>query len=84
MYILRRYKKLSWWDLVEIIDQVKISEVQESELIELVDELRLRLLESVSEGGSFKVIKKANELKEVILQKKESPSKELISLFDDF
>jgi hypothetical protein len=55
MLLVRRYKKLGWWDLLDQID-LQLKESPEKEVyIEILDELRMRLLESVSEGASFKL-----------------------------
>jgi len=55
MYINRRYKKLSWFDFLDHIeDELKTLPPKES-YIEILDELRMRKIESVSEGGTFKI-----------------------------
>lgn len=58
----RRYKKNDWWDLVTVIEQ----ELERSESLDtyynIVDELKWRIVESISEGGNFKIRNKASEL----------------------
>ena len=58
----RRYRKNDWWDLVTVIEQ----ELERSKKYEtyfyIVDELKWRIVDSLSEGASFKVRKKAKEI----------------------
>lgn len=58
----RRYRKNDWWDLVTVIEQ----ELERSKSYEtyfyIVDELKWRIVDSVSEGANFKIRKKANEI----------------------
>lgn len=58
----RRYRKNDWWDLVAVIEQ----ELEKSQSYEtyfyIADELKWRIIDSLSEGASFKVRKKAKEL----------------------
>jgi len=59
---MRKYKDLAWWDFVDYMEE-KLAEGPEKELyFEFLDELRLRFLESVSEGASYKYQNKAQEL----------------------
>jgi hypothetical protein len=63
MQIIRRYKKLDWWSFVEHIDlALDKDETTQESYIELLDEIRMRLLESVSEGASYKFKKQAQRL----------------------
>lgn len=66
MRIMRKYKNLGWWDFIEYMEE-KLAEHPEKELyFEFLDEIRLRFLESVSEGASFKYQNKAQELVELL------------------
>ncbi len=63
MQIERRYRKLDWWSLIEHIDNAVGEDSSTIETyVEILDELRMRILESVSEGSSFKIKKQANRL----------------------
>ena len=55
MYIERRYKKLPWFDFLDqMADELKELPPKER-YIDFLDELRMRKIESVSEGGTFKL-----------------------------
>ena len=71
MIIVRRYKKLDWWSF---LDQIEIELSRDADVecfIELADELRLRMLECVSEGGLFKLKAPAKNLKKVFDERKD-------------
>tara|TARA_R110000868_G_scaffold258137_2_gene515373 strand:- start:45 stop:299 length:255 start_codon:yes stop_codon:yes gene_type:complete len=60
--IIRRYKKLSWFDFVDIIDQQLALSPGRDIYFELMDELHWRLVESISEGASFKLKAQAQKV----------------------
>ena len=62
MQINRRYKKLLWFDLLDVIKKELSKNPDQVVYLELMDEFRMRLLESVSEGGTFKLKVQAKEL----------------------
>tara|TARA_R110000868_G_scaffold117600_12_gene312426 strand:+ start:38980 stop:39234 length:255 start_codon:yes stop_codon:yes gene_type:complete len=64
MQIIRRYKKLSWFELVDIIDEQLKSAPARDIYFDLMDELHWRLVESISEGGSYKLKAQAQKLVE--------------------
>lgn len=85
----RRYRKNDWWDLVTVIEQ----ELQRSESIDtyyyIADELKWRIVESISEGGNFKIRNKAQELKNKFLKYTQENTvedvarlNELVAIFD--
>jgi hypothetical protein len=55
MHIVRRYKKLDWWDFLTVIDQELEKMPAKETYIDLIDELRMRKIESISEGATFKM-----------------------------
>ncbi|ATH07132.1 hypothetical protein BIY24_04025 [Halobacteriovorax marinus] len=59
----RRYRKNDWWDLVVVIDQVLEKDKSFESFYYIVDELKWRIVDSVSEGGNFKIRSKAKEIK---------------------
>lgn len=61
----RRYRKNDWWDLVTVIQQELERDSSYKTFFNLVDELKWRLVESVSEGGNHKIKVKGQELKEL-------------------
>lgn len=62
MYIERRYKKLLWFELLDQMAE-ELKELPPKErYIDFLDELRMRKLESVSEGGTFKLKAPAKDL----------------------
>ncbi|EQC47360.1 hypothetical protein [Bacteriovorax sp. Seq25_V] len=64
MEIIRKYKRNDWWDLLIVIEQeLERSPVKET-FIDLLDELRWRKVESISEGASFKINAPAKDLLE--------------------
>ncbi|MFG1501213.1 hypothetical protein ABMA70_13485 [Halobacteriovorax sp. XZX-3] len=58
----RRYRKNDWWDLVAVIDQELGRDDGPQTYYYIFDELKWRMVESISEGSTFKIKKKANEL----------------------
>jgi hypothetical protein len=62
MQIIRKYRKLSWFDFLDIIQEELKSNPDKSSYFEYLDELRMRLLESVSEGGSYKLKAPAKDI----------------------
>lgn len=55
MQVIRRYKKLLWFDFLEVMNQQLEEKPDKVIFFELLDELRMRLLESISEGANFKL-----------------------------
>lgn len=69
MLIIRRLKKLSYWDLKEYFENEwkSLAAAKQREFaLEILDEIRLRILESVSEGGTYKLRDLAHEIKETL------------------
>jgi len=64
MLIIRKYKKLQWFDFLDRIEVELAKSPDKKVYFELMDEIRMRLLESVSEGGTFKLKKPTNNLLE--------------------
>lgn len=62
MLIVREYRKLGWWDFLDRIEFELKQQPDKSVYIKFLDELRMRRLESVSEGGSFKLKAPANDI----------------------
>ncbi|MBH48355.1 MAG: hypothetical protein CME71_09330 [Halobacteriovorax sp.] len=62
MQIIRRYKKLSWFEFVDILDEQLKTSPECDVYFELMDELHWRLVESISEGASFKLKAQADKL----------------------
>ncbi|MGI4992091.1 hypothetical protein ACRXCV_05650 [Halobacteriovorax sp. GFR7] len=58
----RRYRKNDWWDLVAVIDQELERDDGPQTYYHILDELKWRMVESISEGSTFKIKKKAAEL----------------------
>lgn len=64
---MRRYHKNDWWDLMIVIEQELERDGSYRTFYNIADELKWRLVESVSEGGNHKIRVKANELREKFL-----------------
>lgn len=62
MQVIRRYKKLPWFDFLEVMNQQLERKPDKTTYFELLDELRMRLLESISEGANFKLKAPASRL----------------------
>ena len=62
MQVIRRYKKLPWFDFLEVMNQQLERKPDKTIYFELLDELRMRLLESISEGANFKLKVPASRL----------------------
>lgn len=61
---MRRYKKNDWWDLMTVIEQELERDKGYKTFLNLADELKWRLVESISEGGNFKIKKRMKELQD--------------------
>ncbi len=64
MLIIRKYRRLQWFDFLEKIESELTVLPQENVYFELLDEIRMRKVESVSEGACFKMKAPAMELLE--------------------
>ncbi|OUR99847.1 hypothetical protein A9Q84_02120 [Halobacteriovorax marinus] len=62
MYLDRIYRKLGWWDFLDRIEFELKESPDKSVYINFLDELRMRRLESVSEGATYKLRAPANDL----------------------
>lgn len=74
MYIERRYSKLPWFDFLDQIEDELKENPPKERYIELLDEFRMRKIESVSEGGTFKLKAPATKLVEKFTQRMEDSS----------
>ena len=55
MNLIRKYKKLGWWDLIERFNYDISNGPTKEIFFDYMDEFHMRKLESVSEGGSYKI-----------------------------
>ncbi len=55
MLIIRRYKKLGWFDLLDKISEELGQNPPKESYFRFLDEFRMRLIESVSEGATYKL-----------------------------
>ncbi len=62
MLIIRKYRKLDWFDFVDTMTRALNKNPGKEIYIEFIDELRMRKLESLSEGATFKMKAKGREL----------------------
>jgi hypothetical protein len=67
MQIIRKYKRLTWFDFLDQIEKELKAGPDKSVYFEFLGELKMRLVESVSEGAAFKM---------------KAPSKELLDKFE--
>lgn len=58
----RRYGKNDWWDLVTVIDQELAKKTDFETYFYIVDELKWRIVDSLSEGANYKIRNKAKEV----------------------
>ena len=75
MMLVRRYKKLGWWDFLDHIESEFKEKPDKSVYIDVLDELRMRLLDSVSEGGTFKLKAPTEKIKNEFVVRMNSDSK---------
>ncbi len=54
MIIIRKYKRIDWFDFIELIEKEFSNQPPKQLYFDFQDELRMRVIESVSEGASFK------------------------------
>jgi|GEM_PF-2469403 len=62
MIIIRKYKKLDWFSFLDQIENTLKTCPDKALYFELQDEIKMRLIESVSEGAAFKFKAQANNL----------------------
>lgn len=55
MLIIRRYKALGWFDLLDKLEEELSKDPPKERYFDFLDEFRMRLIESVSEGASYKL-----------------------------
>ena len=55
MIVIRRFRKLPWFDLLDRIEKDLNEKPDKKIYFEFLDEFRMRLLDSISEGASFKL-----------------------------
>lgn len=60
METIRRYKKLLWFELLDVIESADPSH---EAFVEFIDEFKMRLIESISEGNTFKIKAAAKNLR---------------------
>jgi predicted protein tyrosine phosphatase len=60
---VRRYHKNDWWDLMVVIDQELEKSNTYKTYVNIADELKWRLVDSISEGANHKIKAKMKELK---------------------
>ncbi|MBT3981553.1 MAG: hypothetical protein HOE90_09390 [Bacteriovoracaceae bacterium] len=65
METIRKYRRLSWFDLVDHIESKLAEKPEKLIYIEFFDELHMRQLESLSEGANFKI---KNLVKDILRQ----------------
>lgn len=67
MQIIRKYKKLEWFDFLDVIERELKDIPGKTSYFEILDELRMRLIDSISEGATFKL---------------KAPTRDLVSKFE--
>ncbi len=76
---------MSLWDFIELMEQNCYQSGDKDAYFLYLDELRMRKIESVSEGGNYKLKSLATELNEKFLEEVEkNPSFVLESEMNDF
>lgn len=64
METVRKFKRMGLWDFIELME-ANCYDCHDKELyFTYLDELRMRKIESISEGGNYKLISLAKELEE--------------------
>ena len=64
MLIIRKYIRINWFDFLDLATKAINSYPKKESYIEFLDEIKMRKLESVSEGGNYKYQKFATFLLE--------------------
>jgi hypothetical protein len=79
----RKYRKNDWWDFMTVIEQ-ELEKNNSTEIyVDILDELKWRLTDSISEGATYKIRVKSEELKKRFLNSNLTSSKELDDLFKE-
>jgi hypothetical protein len=55
MQTLRKFHDLSWFDFLDFIDQSLKDQPDKTFYIDVLDEVKMRFIESVSEGSTYKL-----------------------------
>ncbi len=82
MQIIRRFKKMNIWDFIDLMNQECFGSAKSDTYFLYLDEIKLRRLESVSEGGDLKLRSLAKELLEEY--KKEMEKNDQFSSQEDY
>ncbi len=64
METIRQFKKMSLWDFIELMERNCYESGDKDSYFLYLDELRMRKIESVSEGGNYKLQSLARELRD--------------------
>ena len=70
MQTIRPHQDLDWFDFLDLIEKDLASSPTYAVISELIDEIYMRKLDSVSEGASYKLIAPCKKLWEYIQQRK--------------
>lgn len=79
----RRYHKNDWWDFMIVIDQELEKDHGPQTYYYILDELKWRLVDSISEGSTYKIKKKVEDLKMRLSHDRKSWSNENTSLVSE-
>lgn len=71
METIRRFKKMSLWDFIELMEKNCYGSGDKENYFLYLDELRMRKIESVSEGGNYKLKSLAIEMHNKFLEEVE-------------
>jgi len=62
MEVVRQFKKMSLWDFIDLMEQQCFGCAKSSTYFMYLDEIKMRRIESISEGGNFKLRSLAAQL----------------------
>ncbi len=74
MRTVRKFKKMGLWDFIELLETNCFASGDKETYFTYLDEIRMRRIESISEGGNYKLASLAKELKSEIDKELEKKS----------
>ncbi|MBK24771.1 MAG: hypothetical protein CME70_12305 [Halobacteriovorax sp.] len=74
MRTVRKFKKMGLWDFIDLMKENCFGCADKETYFTYLDELRMRRIESISEGGNYKLASLAKELKLELEKEREKNS----------
>ncbi|MGB0454983.1 MAG: hypothetical protein ACPGJV_14830 [Bacteriovoracaceae bacterium] len=74
METIRQFKRMSLWDFIDLMEENCLNSGKATTYFMYLDEIKMRRIESISEGGNVKLKKLANQLLQTFKEEKNKDS----------